>query len=48
MAVNNPYKKFYNIAQGGKHKYCNNLLLYFNPRKSRVKINMVIYNGIVL
>jgi len=22
MALNNPDKKFYNIGQGGKHKYC--------------------------
>ncbi len=45
MAENNPDKKFYN---SGKHKYHGNLLQYFNPRISRVKITMVIYHGIVL
>ncbi len=44
MAVNNPDKKFLTSAQGGKHKYCSNLLRYFNPRISRVKITMVIYS----
>ncbi len=44
----NPDKTFHNIAQGGKHKYCSNLLQDFTPRKSRVKITMVIYRGNVL
>ncbi len=48
MAVNDPDKKFYNTAQGGKHKYRSNLPQYFNPRISRVKIILVIYCAIVL
>jgi hypothetical protein len=41
-------KCFITLAQGGKHKYCCNLPEYFNPRKSKVKITMGIYRGIVL
>jgi hypothetical protein len=56
MTVNYPGKKFYNIGpriQCDKTslsliKYCSNLLQYFNPRISWVKITMVIYRGIVL
>jgi hypothetical protein len=48
MAVNNPDKKFLTSAQGSKHKYCSNLLRYFNPRISRVKITMVIYSIIFI
>jgi hypothetical protein len=48
MAVNKPIKSFITLAQGGKHKYRGNLLQYFDPRISRVKITMVIYHGIVL
>jgi hypothetical protein len=48
MAVNTLIKSFMTLTLGGKHKYCGNLLQYFNPRISRVKITMVIYRGIVL
>jgi hypothetical protein len=39
---------FITLAQGGKHKYRSNLLQYFNPRISRVKITMVVCRSIVL
>ncbi len=55
MAVNYRSKKFYNNGpriQRDKTSlaviYCSNLLQYFNPRISRVKITMVIYRSIVL
>ncbi len=56
MAVNYHGKKFYKIRpriQRDKTslsliKYRGNLLQYFNPRISRVKITMGIYRGIVL
>jgi hypothetical protein len=38
-------KSFMTFTQGGKHKYGSNLLQYFNPRISRVKITTVIYRG---
>jgi hypothetical protein len=44
-------KSFSALAQGGKHKYHSNLLLYFNPGKSRVKIyygNLLQYHFITL
>ncbi len=37
MAVNNPYKMFYYISQGGKHKYPSNLPQFLNLRISRGK-----------
>jgi hypothetical protein len=37
MAVNNPFKMFYNISQVGKYKNPSNLLQYFNCRISRGK-----------
>ncbi len=48
MAVNYHGKKFVALANGGKHNYRSNLLRYFNPSKSRVKITMVIYHVIAL
>jgi hypothetical protein len=48
IAVNTVIKSFITLALGGKHKYRDNLLQYFNPRISRVKITMVVYRGIVL
>jgi hypothetical protein len=38
-------KSFITLAQGGKHKYHSNLLQYFDPRISSVKITVVIYRG---
>jgi hypothetical protein len=48
IAVNTVIKSFITLALGGKHKYRDNLLQYFNPIISRVKITMLVYCGIVL
>jgi hypothetical protein len=48
MAVNYHSKSFIMLAHGGKYKYYNNVLWYFNPRKSWVNITRVIYRSIIL
>jgi hypothetical protein len=48
MSVNKHDKKFITLAQGGKHKYRDNLPQHFNPRILRVKITMLIYRRISL
>ncbi len=41
-------KSFIALEHGGKLKYISNLLQFFNPRKSKVKITVEIYRSIVL
>jgi hypothetical protein len=48
MAANYMVKSFITLAHGGELKYHGNLPLYFNPRKSKVKITAVNYHGIFI